>query len=241
MAYSEIESNKLNHFNIQHDNFIYSKVRCNGKFQYLRCTLFRNLKCKGFGKIDKMTDKFIKTQEHNHKAHVYNSNQIILRNKLKRAAETSSDILRDVFDKTCRHEAEATSITYRNARSIMYKRRKLQLPGMPKPAEEFCEFLIDSRYSDIHRGNVNLGGSIGVIFMSQKMMSIESCKEISFDGTFYTVPKIFYQLFTIFSIHHGHAIAMIHILMTNKSEELYSACVRKILEIFSKFLNLISR
>ena len=62
-----------------------------------------------------MTDKFIKTQEHNHEAHVYNSNQIILRNKLKRAAETSSDRLRDVFDKTCRHEAEATSITYRNA------------------------------------------------------------------------------------------------------------------------------
>ena len=94
MAYSEIESNKLNHFNIQHDNFIYSKVRYDGKFQYLRCTLFRNLKCKGFGKIDKMTDKFIKTQERNHEAHVYNSNQIILRNKLKGAADTSSDRLR---------------------------------------------------------------------------------------------------------------------------------------------------
>ena len=67
------------------------------------------------------------------------------------------------------------------------------------------------------------------------MMSIESCKYISFDGTFYTVPKIFHQLFTIFSIHHGHAIPMIHILITNKSEELYSACVRKILENFPNF------
>ena len=195
------------------------------------------MKCKGFGKIDLTLNQFIQTQDHNHEADAYKTRQIAPRNKLKRAAETSSDRLRDVFDDTCRNDPEAIQISYRNTRCIMSKRRKLQIPGMPKSADEFSELLLHSRFSNIHKVTVRVDtNSVGVIFMSNKMASlVKVCKHISFDGTFYIVPKIFYQLFTIFCFYHEHTIPVIHILMTNKSEELYSACLKVVFEIIPDF------
>ena len=61
------------------------------------------------------------------------------------------------------------------------------------------------------------------------------CKQIKFDGTFCIVPKILYQLFTIFCFYREHTIPVIHILMTNKSEELYSACIQMVIEIIPDF------
>ena len=102
--------------------FIYSHVRSSSvKYQYLRCTLYINLKCKGFGNIDLTLNQFIQTQDHNHEVDAYKTKQISLRNKLKRAAETSSGRLHDIFDDTCRNDPEATQISYRNASCIMSK------------------------------------------------------------------------------------------------------------------------
>ena len=71
MAYAKIESNKLDHFNYEYEDFIYSQVRSSVKYQYLRCILFRNLKCKGFGKIDITLNQFIQMQDHNHETDAY--------------------------------------------------------------------------------------------------------------------------------------------------------------------------
>ena len=75
----------------------------------------------------------------------------------------------------------------------MSKRRKLQIPGMPKSADEFSEPLLHSRYSNIHKVTVRVDtNSVEIIFMSNKMASlVKVCKHISFDGTFYIVPKNF--------------------------------------------------
>ena len=236
MAYSTIESNKLNYFNYEFEDFIYSNVRSNSKYRYLRCILYRKLKCKGFGKIDLYSNQFIPTQDHNHDTDAYKTQQIDLRNKLKRAAETSSDRLRDIFNDTCRNHQEAASISYRNTRCIMSKRRMLQIPGMPKTAVEFSQLLVYSRYSYMHKATVCVDNSVGTIFVSDKMILVaKSCKRICFDGTFYTVPKIFYQLFTIFCIQDEHTIPIIHVLMTNKSEELYKACINRVVEIIPCF------
>ena len=49
------------------------------------------------------------------------------------------------------------------------------------------------------------------------------------------VPRLFYQLFTIFvSINH-HALPALHILMTNKSEKLYSHVVLTIRQLLPSF------
>ena len=54
-------------------------------------------------------------------------------------------------------------------------------------------------------------------------------------NTFYTVPSIFYQLFTIFITFHGHCIPAVHILMQNKTEDLYTFVVLKLRELIPEF------
>ena len=88
----------------------------------------------------------------------------------------------------------------------MYKIRKLQIPGMQKSAGEFDEPLLHSRYSEIHKVTVKWIQIVLELFlMSQKKLSL-----IKSSSTFYVVPKILYQLFTIFCFYRGHTIPVIH-------------------------------
>ena len=50
---------------------------------------------------------------------------------------------------------------------------------------------------------------------------IGDISDIQFDGTFYVVPKLFYQLFTIFISIGTHTLPAIHCLMTHEDEDLY--------------------
>ena len=59
-------------------------------------------------------------------------------------------------------------------------------------------------------------------------------EEIQFDGTFYTVPIQFYQLWTVFASIRGHVIPCIHCLLTGKQETLYTEVLRKIRELVPK-------
>ena len=64
--------------------------------------------------------------------------------------------------------------------------------------------------------------------MNEVLIGVE---EIQFDGTFYTVPILFYQLWTVFASIGGHVIPCIHFLLTGKQETLYTEVLRKIREL----------
>ena len=51
---------------------------------------------------------------------------------------------------------------------------------------------------------------------------------IQFDGTFYTVPTQFFQLWTIFATVGRHTVPAINCLMTAKTQELYKAVLESI-------------
>ena len=79
---------------------------------------------------------------------------------------------------------------------------------------------------------VVLGERIAVIFFSETIFEVlGDISDIQFDGTFYVVPRLFYQLFTIFLSIGRHSIPGIHCLMTHKDEELYTALILKIKEL----------
>ena len=65
--------------------------------------------------------------------------------------------------------------------------------------------------------------------MAHELLNVDT---ISFDGTFYTCPKQFTQLWTVFEKFGHHTFPAIHCLLTCKKEELYRAVLLKILEIF---------
>ena len=65
--------------------------------------------------------------------------------------------------------------------------------------------------------------------MAQELLNVDT---ISFDGTFYTCPKQFTQLWTVLGKFGHHTFPAIHCLLIFKKEELYRAVLLKILEIF---------
>ena len=99
------------------------------------------------------------------------------------------------------------------------------------PAGGFCQVLPTTNFAVNLKATVIVDGRIAVIFFSDKLYDLSQISRIQFDGTFYTVPKQFYQLCTIFQSIGRHAIPAIHCLLTNKDEELYRAVLEKIREI----------
>ena len=221
--------------------FRYSLTQVYSGTKYLRCTLWKTnpWNCPGKGHIYNMSSLLIVKMSHSHTIEDYNSESIDLKNKLKRAAENSTLLnLREIFDEQTRNDAAGASISFRNVRSTMAKRRKTQFPRLPNTPEAFQEKILQSHFVDCFRGSVTLEENEGsaVIFISDLMMNkLVDAKKINYDATFFVVPKIFYQLFTIFFHHDGHSFPCIHVLMSRKTETLYIAVLRKILEIVPDF------
>ena len=67
------------------------------------------------------------------------------------------------------------------------------------------------------------------------LATLKLTKSIKFYATFYVFPKIFYQLFTIFTTIDYNSFPSVHVLMSRKTENLYRVVLEKILEIEPDF------
>ena len=65
----------------------------------------------------------IPTSAHDHGEEAYKRGEFSLRNKLKRAAETSSERLREVFNETCREDPFRNMISFQEI-SYQYVQKK---------------------------------------------------------------------------------------------------------------------
>ena len=153
------------------------------------------------------------TKQHDHSPNEHNSESISIVNKIKRAAEVSTENLREVFNKECRNSPGASSLTFKMIEKTLSKRRKLQIPKLPSSPEEFDELLVQSLYSGNYRLTVKEGSEVAVVFATDQI------EVIHLDATFKVVPRLFYQLVTIYTRVRGHAIPAFHILMTAKNEQ----------------------
>ncbi len=81
----------------------------------------------------------------------------------------------------------------------------------------------------------NEDGAAGIYFNDEIKENISSSSQVAFDGTFWVVPALFYQLFTVFLVSGRNFIPAIHILMTAKTERLYEACFQKIADLLPDF------
>ena len=53
------------------------------------------------------------------------------------------------------------------------------------------------------------------------MNNLSNSSTTQFDATFKVVPRLFFQLFTIFINVRGHTLPALHVLMTRKTETLH--------------------
>ena len=156
--------------------------------------------------------------------------------KCKEAAKTSRCNLRKVFNDVTRSDPAGRKISFPSCESTMYRcRRKLQ-PKIPQMLSGLDIQLPGTIFGMHFKASSFRGADSGFIFFSDEITSIMlDIFEICFDGTFFTLPVQFYQLWTIFIVIDQHVLPAIHCLLTGKSEELYQAVLSKIQEILPEF------
>ena len=197
----------------------------------LNCVLFKK-GCKGTAKLNTDISLIYPKSEHNHEIEVYQSDAFALESKCRKMANTSRANIREVFDEVTRYDPSAHKITFKECEPMMFRARRASQPTIPKTAIQFRDQLPTTNFAFHLKAIVVLGERIAVIFFSETIFQVlGDISDIQFDGTFYVVPRLFYQLFTIFLSIGRHSIPGIHCLMTHKDEELYSAVVLKIKEL----------
>ena len=93
----------------------------------------------------------------------------------------------------------------------MYRSRRTLHPKIPLTALEFCGMLPSTTLGEFHQCSVTSGVDTGVVFYSSEMSTLlAEVTNIQFDGTFYTVPTQFGQLWTIFVAVGRHTLPALH-------------------------------
>ena len=141
---------------------------------------------------------------------------------LKAIARTSHESLRNIFDDATREDTAATSISFSECESTMYRSKRRSQPKIPETVMEFSEILPDTSFGKFYKGSVSINQQSAHIFFSERMVEmISHFSDLQFDGTFYCVPKQFYQLWTVFVTIDRHNLPAINCLMTGKDQQLY--------------------
>ena len=98
MEFSIVEGKKLNSLNYMSDGYRYNKYNESNGTIYLRFTLARSHGCSATAKILDTGNLLIITKTHNHSQTEHQTDTIILANRIKRVAETSTGNLREIFN-----------------------------------------------------------------------------------------------------------------------------------------------
>ena len=177
------------------NKYILSKSNVN--FVYLRCALFRG-GCKGTSKLNRERDLITPLNSHNHDLGAYQTELFALKTKCKSVAKKSQMNLREVFDDVTRDDPRACEISFSECESMMFRARKTVEPRIPQTAFEFSDMITTTSFGKYYKFSVSVGNEIGVIFLSDQMNEfLSQVTNIQYDGTFFTVPIQFYQLWTI--------------------------------------------
>ena len=220
------------------NKYIQSKLK--GNYIYLRCVLFRNT-CKATSKLNRETNLITPLKGHNHDVDEYRSEIFALKTKCKTMAKNSQTNLRKVFDDATRDSQIACEISFPHCELSMYRARKTVEPKIPSNASEFLDLIPNTTYGKYFQFSVTSSDHTGVIFFSEKMSEfLSEVTNIQFDGTFYTCPVQFYQLWTVFVSVGRHTLPAIHCLLTGKGQELYEAVINNIFSNIPHFRPLAS-
>ena len=167
--------------------------------------LFMSHSCKGTSRINLETDVITRLNQHNHGIEDYNTDVYELKTECKNNTKNSKRNIRKVFDDRTRMDPHACEISFRECESAMYRARRTIQPIIPLNAQEFSDMLSTTSYGEHHhKSTVRCGEATGVIFFSNQMTALlAEITNVQFDGTSFTVPRQFSQLWTIFDLSEG--------------------------------------
>ena len=118
-------------------------------------------------------------------------------------------------------DPKGRTITFLKCETLMYRTRRQLQPKIlttENTSFELESILQGTPYELFTKYFVTVGDNQAFFFSDVTMTILAEISDISFDGTFYTVPKQFYQLWTIYIVVDQHVIPAIHCLLIGKSQ-----------------------
>ena len=126
----------------------------------------------------------------------------------------------------------ATRIGFPQVERTMQVHKRKRYPAEPQTLSEFKEKMdsCDKDFTAHYKGSVELenGIIVGFIFFDEEICENFNFEDVSYDGTFQSVPNLFGQLFIIAGKKRSRYIPLIHALLVGKSEQIYIAMLTKI-------------
>ena len=181
---------------------------------------------------------------HNHEVNVHRNELQDLRALIiQEAIKYPMERARSVFNRVVREHPLRSQISFIEVENLIASRRSKIVPKVPADLEEFLRLLEASpTYSRYFQREVRIEGELcAFIFSNGKLMQkLGEADSIQFDGTFFTVPKIFNtreggQLFTIFFNIGHHTFPGLSVLMKRRTEIHYNAVFSTAQELIPNF------
>lgn len=194
-------------------NFLYQhegQKKSSKNNSFLRCRRFRS-GCASRIIINERNAQVAGLEAHNHDEEFEEIGILCLRKRLFEAAEKSTVPLREVFDMVTADDPFGQLVTYPSLERIMRMRRSKIQPPNPANANEFfqlCEqFPAFGKYENefFVKKHLELDDGQCIIMTTTRLINmLKDAREVIVDGTFKTVPSLFYQLLTLGSFRNGH-------------------------------------
>ena len=126
--------------------------------------------------------------------------------------------------------------------SSLYKRRRFAHPVLPASVLDAADIISNSRYAKVgdemfYRGTADAGNNgTALVFASEKQLELlKLSSRVYYDATFKIVPRMYYQLFTIFVPHSDATFPVFYALVSRKTQALYYAIFTKIRSLLPDF------
>ena len=221
---------------------IYTKERTHQNMIVTRCMHFKLAKkhCKARANIDQDSLLVItRSGEHTCEQDPSQRIQIMMEGKMKNLAGTTGDSIRKIYDDVSLENPEvAARIPFPRLEAAMRKRREKTTPINPTNFVQCVELLQGSATYNKHLQHVIQDeGEGAMIFATPKGLALANSPEIKVsmtDATFQCCPRKqntgIYQLFIFHVMRCNHPIPILHTVMTNKKETLYTEVMEWIKE-----------
>jgi len=172
---------------------------------------------------------------HNHFVETNETKLLELRHKLKKEAQaTSTPIDRivesgysDMITQTRMIDSVAKLPTIRTLKNTVSKQRRKVRPPLPKSIEDLPSplpnlYTLTKYNSNFVLYDGPLAGKRGLLFASENDIRYLASRKFWYgDGTFYTSPSIFYQIYSIHAFDEGISTPCVYALLADKSEDTY--------------------
>jgi hypothetical protein len=217
--------------------YVLQKPLAGGK-QSWECELRRKRECKA--KLHLQGERVVaRVNEHTHAANVARCEVLTVRDNMKHRAETTEENPQQIIAQATANMSEAAAAVLPKITDVRRGiRRNRMVAGNQLPIPESAATVEIPRPYQLTTNNeqfLQYDSGVGdpqriIIFASEGGVNlIQNCPHWAADGTFKTVPTIFFQLYTVHCFAgNGQSFPCVYVLLTNKREETYARVMRQL-------------